>query len=122
MSVAAGSAGLGRLAARTGGKTILNRIQKKFLLQYRVQRHKPFTVSGHLRSLLLLGGLSGGLFGLSCYIYPPRFAFFFGGLLVGVLLRNVALLFHAARVIPVLMQVIDWEKVDRLLEEPPRDA
>lgn len=108
--------------ARTGGTTILNRVQRRLLLRYRAHRHQPFTVSGHLIRLVLLAAVSAGIFGLSWSLHPPKFALFIGGLLVGVLLRNVVLLFHGARVIPILFQVIDWEKVDRLLEPPARDA
>jgi len=71
---------------------------------------------------LPLAALSVGLVALSYYTFPLRLTLFVAGLIVGVILRNVALLFHGVRVIPGLLQVIDWEKVDRLLEEPPRDA
>jgi len=71
---------------------------------------------------LPLAALSIGLVALSYYTFPPWLTLFVAGLLVGVILRNVALLFHGLRVIPGLLKVIDWGKVDRLLEEPPRDA
>lgn len=107
---------------RNGEKTILTPVQRKLLLRYRDHRHKSFTVAGLLKPLLPMAVLSVGLVVLSDYIFPLRLTLFVAGLLVGVMLRNVALLFHGVRVIPGLLQVIDWEKVDRLLEEPPQDA
>jgi hypothetical protein len=101
---------------------ILTPLQRKLLLRYRDHRQKPFTVVGLLVPLLPLVALSVGLVALSYYTFPPHVSLFIAGLLVGVLLRHVALAIHGFRLIPALLQVIDWEKVDRLLEEPPRDA
>ncbi len=99
---------------------ILTPLQRKLLIRYHDHRHKPFTVIGLLVPILPLVALAVALVALSYYIFPQQVALFIAGLLLGVLLRNVALVFHGARVIPALLQVIDWEKLDRLLEQPSR--
>jgi len=79
-------------------------------------------VAGLVARLVPLAALSVGLVVLGSFIFPTRLTLVVAGLLAGVMLRNLALLVHGVRVIPGLLQVIDWEKVDRLLGEPPRDA
>jgi hypothetical protein len=89
----------------------------KLLRRYRDHRHKPFTVVELLVPILPLMALAVGLVALSYYTFPPQVTVFIMGLSVGVLLRNVALAFHGARVIPAVLQVIGWEELDRLLEQ-----
>ena len=66
-------------------------------------------------------GLSAALVIIACYV-SPGFALFVAGLLVGAILRQAALVVHGVRALPVLLQVIDWGKVDQLLDEPAGDA
>ena len=65
-----------------------------------------------MASLVVLVALS--------YIMSARLALFVGGVLIGAIVRQAALAVHAMRILPALLQVIDWGKVDQLLEEPPR--
>jgi hypothetical protein len=104
--------------AHDEGTMIITPLQRKILLRYRAHRHKPFTVVELLTPILPLVALAVGLVALSYYTFPAQVTLFIGGLLVGALLRNLALILHGARVIPALLQVIDWEKLDRLLEQP----
>jgi hypothetical protein len=99
---------------------ILTALQRKLLLRYRGHRRKPFTVVELLVAILPQVALAVGLAALSYYVFPPQLALFIAGLLVGVIARNLALLLHGARVIPALLQVIDWEKLDRLHEQTSR--
>jgi hypothetical protein len=99
---------------------ILTPLQRKLLLRYRDHRHKPFKVVELLKPILPLATLAVGLGTLSYYIFPPQVALFLAGLWVGVLVRNVALVLHSARLAPAVLQVIDWETLDRLLEQPSR--
>jgi hypothetical protein len=97
---------------------ILTPLQRKLLLRYRGHRHKPFTVVELLMPILPLAALAIGPVALSYYIFPPQVTLFIAGLLVGVIVRNVAMVLHGARLIPAVLHVIDWEKLDRLLEQP----
>jgi hypothetical protein len=99
---------------------IFTPLQRKLLLRYRDHRHKPFTFVELLVPILPLMALAVGLVALSYPVFPTQVTLFIAGLLVGVLLRNVALVFHGARVMPVILEVIDWEKLDRLLEQASR--
>jgi hypothetical protein len=101
---------------------IFTPLQRKLLLRYRDHRHKPFTVVELLVPILPLMALAVGLVALSYSVFPTQVTLFIAGLLVGVLLRNVALVFHGARVMPAILEVIDWEKLDRLLEQPSRST
>jgi hypothetical protein len=101
---------------------MLTPIQRKLLLKYREHCQKPFTVVGLLVPLLPLAALAAFLVVISFYTFPPGLTLFIAGLLVGIMVRNVALVFHGVRVLPGLLQVIDWEKVDRILGEPSRGA
>ncbi len=100
---------------------IITPAQRKVLLGYRVRRGRPVTVGGFLAGLVPVLVLSLGLVVLSGFLFPPAVAMFVAGLLVGVMLRNVALIVHGVRVLPVVLRVIDWAAVDRLLDGPPRD-
>ncbi len=99
---------------------ILTLLQRKLLLRYRGHRHKPFSVVELLMPILPLAALAVGLAALSYFIFPPQVTLFIAGLLVGVIVRNVAMVFHGARLIPAILQVIDWDALDRLLEQPSR--
>ena len=97
---------------------ILTPLQRKLLLRYRDHRHKPFTVLELLVPILPLAALAVGAVTLSYCIFPPQVTLFIAGLLVGVIVRNVAMVVHGARLIPAILQVIDWDALDRLLEQP----
>lgn len=104
-----------------GESPILTSAQRKLLLRYREHRRKPFTLAGLLVPLLPRVALAAFLAAFS-YIVMPRFAPFLAGLLLGAILNQVAMAVRGVRVISILPEVIDWEKVDRLLEESAGDA
>jgi hypothetical protein len=98
----------------------LTRFQRKLLLKYRSHRHKPLSLFGLLLPMLPPVAIAVGVVALSAYTFPRQGTLFIAGLVVGVLLRNLALVVHGLRVIPALLEVIDWEKLDRMLERPPQ--
>ncbi|WP_165251590.1 hypothetical protein [Paludisphaera soli] len=57
---------------------------------------------------------------------PAWLACFFGGFAAGGVTRHVAMVIQSRRVLPLMLDVIDWPKVDRLLDgvetSDPRDA
>ena len=97
----------------------ITRIQRQLLVKYRDHRHKPFSLFGLLLPMLPPVAIAVGVVALSSYIFPLQCTLLIAGLVVGVILRNLALLVHFLRIIPALLEVIDWEKLDRQLEEPP---
>jgi hypothetical protein len=96
---------------------ILTPIQRKLLLRYRTFRDQPMSI---LRQVLLMIPMILVLASLTAFAYvavSPALGLFMGGLGLGAILRQFGLTLQAKRVIPALIEVIDWEKVDRLLSE-----
>jgi hypothetical protein len=104
-----------------GETTILTSGQRKLLRKYREHRQQSFTTAGLLVQLLPRVALSAVLVAVA-YFVSEKFCLIVAGFLAGAILREVALAVHAARVLPVILRVIDWDKVDQLLEEPARNA
>ena len=98
----------------------LTKLQRNTLLYARELRERPFPVWGamlkkwkyYLIMVVLLGGYSyfAAKFGFS-YIAGAAL-----GVLVAIILRDIKYLIISSKMWPVNVEIMDWEKVDQLLE------
>ena len=65
------------------------------------------------RFILLLAGVALVWFSGS-YVFTS----FVAGMVIGAVLRQLSLMVQAVNGLPLLLDVIDWNKIDRLLDEP----
>jgi hypothetical protein len=93
----------------------LTPLQRKALMRYQALRTRPESLAANLkRSLprLLLGIV---LVVLGIYTLPTTAAALYGGMLLGAAIRHLSLAVQARKVLPVFLDVIDWDKVDERL-------
>ena len=50
------------------------------------------------------------------YLSNPTIAVFLAGAATGAVVRQLSLVFQAVHATPLIFEVIDWDKVDQLLE------
>ena len=72
---------------------------------------------GFLLGLLIHSVVFAIFVAISARFVSAGFAFFAAGMGVGAVAARAGLTWRAGRVMPVLLDVIDWGRVDRLLDE-----
>lgn len=99
----------------------LNKQQRSTLLRTKEFRDKPLPIIGSmLRSWkihLLLTVLIGGDSFLFWYMGFVKISIACLGVLIGALIRDLAWFRTQARLWPMNCEIINWEKVDKLLQE-----
>jgi len=90
--------------------------QRKFLTAYRDARLKPKSLAGQLKPALPRLLLLLALATILCYTATPMVACFFVGFIVGGVVRHVAIVVQARRHLPAVLDIIDWPRVDRMLD------
>jgi len=89
--------------------------QRKMLLRYRAFRDRPPTLRGILAPALPRVVLALAMVTVVAIMLPAGVALFYGGIVVGAVLRHGSLAWQAVRVMPALIEMIDWDKADQLL-------
>ncbi|APW59151.1 hypothetical protein [Paludisphaera borealis] len=98
----------------------LTPLQRKFLTRYRDLREGRETLRFRLKPLLPRLAILVALIGYSAFMLPAVVTAFATGMLVGAALRQVPLTRGAKQIMPVLLDVIDWDKVDERLGDAGR--
>lgn len=97
--------------------------QRKLLVQYSKLRFDPGARPGLLKPLLPMILPIAALTAVSAATLPAPVTAFAAGLGLGGILRQAALQWRARRVLPVLLEAMDWGRVADLLgEAPPRPS
>lgn len=96
---------------------MLTAAQKRAIVRYRAYREQPPTTIGILRPALPRFASMTIIVCGAWLVAPAAFAFFLAGMLVGAALRQVSLSWQAARIMPMIVRLIDWEKAERLLDD-----
>ncbi len=96
--------------------------QRRLLIQYREARRRPKSLGSLLRPGLPRLLILIALVTFAAYNGPPKAAWFVGGLAAGGVLRQLGMTIQGRRLLPLTLEIIDWAKVDRLLDgdEPSR--
>jgi len=103
----------------------LTGLQRTLLRRYQGYRSKPPTFLGLLRQswqvevILIAASAFGAWYAYHSHLYGA--ACFIGGLLVGALARDIGIFRRALQVWPALLQVLDWQRVEQVLNGEKAD-
>jgi hypothetical protein len=99
----------------------ITKFQRRALLRAKDLRDKPFPIVGSmLRSwkvYLVLGAVIGGYSWLTWSIGVIEASIAALGFFVGLLIRDITWLRISARMWPINVEITDWSKVDKLLDD-----
>lgn len=98
---------------------MLTSIQREALLHYRAMRHKEFNVRNVAWAALPIFLVYLVLFVFAASLHPllPTTSVFLQGVIAGVAGYKLHHIVQVSRRASLLPQIIDWPKVDRLIEE-----
>ena len=102
----------------------LSRLQRRVLESYQEFHGEPPTI-GKLISRSLVAHIAmlmgiGALLAIALAADLKYVAAGIAGAVIGVLSRDLCIFMRSVRIWPVLESVIDWEKVDELLDDESR--
>ena len=103
----------------------VTKLQRVVLQRYLGYRTKPPTFFGLLRQswrvevILIAASALGVWYAYSVHLYGT--SCFIGGLLVGALARDAGTFRRVLQAWPALSQVLDWQRVERVLDEEKAD-
>ena len=92
--------------------------ERKTLLAYRIFRKQSPTISQLWRPVIPRFLLLVPLAAAAYILTTESVTIFLAGLGLGGLLRQLSILWTSTKVVPILIEVIDWDVVDQLLETP----
>jgi hypothetical protein len=93
----------------------LTPLQRKALTRYRDLREGRETLRFRLKPHLPRLAIAAALVGYSAFMLPAAVTAFVAGMPAGATIRQVPLVRATKQIMPILLDVIDWRKVDERL-------
>lgn len=99
----------------------LTKFQESLLSYYQQNRESQLTIlsilSSAWKSYLVLIVLVAGIIVIAWYLDWLMITYLVAGLVIGALLRDIGYAHRSAKFWPVLMSIIEWRKVEELLNK-----